>query len=395
MATCGNSGGPFLVSLCQLDRCALNGLAAHLAALAVRLIAASSAAAGRGMMDKHPNGKERVEDNAKAKGNRRRGGQLRRQGHHRPRGPRGGSQAPRHVHRLDRPARPPPPRLRGRRQLRRRGARRPLRPASRSTLHPDNSGHRRRRRPRHPGRAMHEKEKRPAAEVVLTRPARRRQVRRRRRLQGLRRPARRRRLGRQRALRAPSPRDPAATATSGPRTTSAASRRTDLTKGEKTDEHGDDDHLPPRRRDLRGRRASTTQTLAERLRETAFLTRGLRIDADRRARRGPAARPSSTRAASSTSSRHLNENKDALHRKTIYFEGETDDGAGRGRDAVELLLPGVDLQLRQQHQHPRGRLAPLRLPLGADPDPERLRAREGAAEGEGREPDAATTSARA
>ena len=44
------------------------------------------------------------------------------------------------------------------------------------------------------------------------RPARRRQVRRRRRLQGLRRPARRRRLGRQRALRAPPPRDPAATA---------------------------------------------------------------------------------------------------------------------------------------------------------------------------------------
>ena len=54
---------------------------------------------------------------------------------------------------------------------------------------------------------------------------------------------------------------------------------------------------------------------------------------------------------------------------------------------MELLLPGIRLQLRQQHQHPRGRLPPLRLPLGADPDAQRLRARQGAAQGERREPD--------
>ncbi len=59
---------------------------------------------------------------------------------------------------------------------------------------------------------------------------------------------------------------------------------------------------------------------------------------------------------------------------------------GRGRDAVELLLPGVRLQLRQQHQHPRGRLAPLRLPRRAHPDAQRLRPRQGPPEGEGREP---------
>ena len=64
---------------------------------------------------------------------------LRRPGHHRPRGPRGGPQAPRHVHRLDRRPRAAPPRLRGRRQLGRRGARRLLRRASTSTIHPDNS----------------------------------------------------------------------------------------------------------------------------------------------------------------------------------------------------------------------------------------------------------------
>ena len=59
---------------------------------------------------------------------------------------------------------------------------------------------------------------------------------------------------------------------------------------------------------------------------------------------------------------------------------------GRGGDAVELLLPGVRVQLRQQHQHPRGRRPPVGLPRGADPHPQRLRAREGPAEGEGREP---------
>ena len=57
---------------------------------------------------------------------------LRREGHHRPRGPRGGAQAARHVHRLDGPSRSPSPRLRGPRQRRRRGARRATRPRSRS-----------------------------------------------------------------------------------------------------------------------------------------------------------------------------------------------------------------------------------------------------------------------
>ena len=138
---------------------------------------------------------------------------LRRQRHHGARGPRGGPQAARHVHRLDRRARPAPPGLRGRRQLRRRGAGRLLRhrstsrcsptaasassttaAASRSTSHPTEGVPRRR------GRA--------------DRAARRRQVR-RRRLQGLRRSARRRRLGRQRAVRAGSTSRSARRATSG------------------------------------------------------------------------------------------------------------------------------------------------------------------------------------
>ena len=42
--------------------------------------------------------------------------------------------------------------------------------------------------------------------------------------------------------------------------------------------------------------------------------------------------------------------------------------------------------VRQQHQHARGRLAPLRLPLRAHPHGQRLRAREGPAQGEGGQP---------
>ena len=182
------------------------------------------------------------------------GGQrrLQRQGHHRPRGPRGGSPAPRHVHRLDRPARPPPPRLRGGGQLRRRGDRGPLRPrlghpASRQQRHG------RRRRPRHPGRGAREGEA-PGGRGRDDDPARRRQVRRRRRLQGLRRPARGRRLGGQRALGAPpprgAPRRPQVDA--GLRARGAPGRAEARREGQGD---GDDHHLPSRRRGVRGRRA--------------------------------------------------------------------------------------------------------------------------------------------
>ena len=53
--------------------------------------------------------------------------------------------------------------------------------------------------------------------------------------------------------------------------------QSELKKGEKVKGTRHDDHLPSRRRGLRGRRVRLP-TLAERLRETAFLTRGLRIE---------------------------------------------------------------------------------------------------------------------
>jgi DNA gyrase subunit B len=66
-------------------------------------------------------------------------------------------------------------------------------------------------------------------------------------------------------------------------------------------------------------------TLAERLRETAFLTRGLKIElVDERA----AGQRDTFHYEGGIVDfvAHLNENKDALHRKTVYFEGETEDG---------------------------------------------------------------------
>jgi DNA gyrase subunit B len=67
------------------------------------------------------------------------------------------------------------------------------------------------------------------------------------------------------------------------------------------------------------------QTLAERLRETAFLTRNLRIElVDER---GAGQRETFQYEGGIVDFvAHLNENKDPLHRKTVYFENETDDG---------------------------------------------------------------------
>ena len=67
-------------------------------------------------------------------------------------------------------------------------------------------------------------------------------------------------------------------------------------------------------------------TLAERMRETAFLTRGLRIDlVDERS----AGQRDTFHYEGGIVDfvHHLNENKDSLHRKTVFFENETDDGA--------------------------------------------------------------------
>ncbi len=67
------------------------------------------------------------------------------------------------------------------------------------------------------------------------------------------------------------------------------------------------------------------QTLAERLRETAFLTRGLKIELiDERGQTNSVS--FQYEGGIEDFVRHLNENKDVLHRKTIFFEGEEEEG---------------------------------------------------------------------
>jgi DNA gyrase subunit B len=66
-------------------------------------------------------------------------------------------------------------------------------------------------------------------------------------------------------------------------------------------------------------------TLSERLRETAFLTRNLRIDLIDE--RGAGQRETFQYEGGIVDFvRFLNENKDPMHRKTVYFDNETDDG---------------------------------------------------------------------
>jgi DNA gyrase subunit B len=67
------------------------------------------------------------------------------------------------------------------------------------------------------------------------------------------------------------------------------------------------------------------QTLADRLRETAFLTRGLKIElVDERGQTNQVA--FQYEGGIQDFVRHLNENRDELHRKAVYFESEADEG---------------------------------------------------------------------
>jgi DNA gyrase subunit B len=99
---------------------------------------------------------------------------------------------------------------------------------------------------------------------------------------------------------------------------------TELSKGEATKEHGTQITFLP---DLEifEEIGFDFDTLAERLRETAFLTRGLRIElVDERGETNSVVFKYDGGIEDFV--RHLNENKDELHRKVIYFEGSEEDG---------------------------------------------------------------------
>ena len=208
------------------------------------------------------------------------------------------------------------------------------------------------------------------------RAARRRQVRRRRRLQGLRRPARRRRLRRQRALGAAARRGPPRRLRLAPglRPRRAAGRRSRRARRPRRPAPRSPSCPTPRSssRSTSSSRRSSSACARRRSSRAACASRS-----PTSAARAASAPSSTTRAASRTSSPTSTRTRTRSRSKVIFFERRVRRGRGRGRDAVELLLPGVDLLVREQHQHARGRLAPLRLPLGADAHAQQLRAREG------------------
>ncbi|HET8639534.1 MAG TPA: DNA topoisomerase (ATP-hydrolyzing) subunit B [Solirubrobacterales bacterium] len=100
--------------------------------------------------------------------------------------------------------------------------------------------------------------------------------------------------------------------------------QTELSKGEKSDAHGTTITFLP---DLEifEEIEFDFETLAERLRETAFLTRGLKIElVDERGETNSVTFQYDGGIEDFV--RHLNANKETLHRKPIYFEGEKEDG---------------------------------------------------------------------
>ena len=108
-------------------------------------------------------------------------------------------------------------------------------------------------------------------------------------------------------------------------------------------------------------------TLAQRLRELAFLNKGLTITlTDERDRSGRRTHEFHYSGGIAEFIKHLNRGKNVLHDKPIHFEAERDlpnGGFWHGsRAAVQRRLLGEHLQLRQQHQHRRRRHAPDRLP---------------------------------
>ncbi len=115
-------------------------------------------------------------------------------------------------------------------------------------------------------------------------------------------------------------------------------------------------------------------TLAQRLRELAFLNKGLKITlTDERVD------PEKTHEFLYSGGiaefiKHLNRGKSVLHEKPIHFEGRpraaqrrhAHHGSGA---AVQRRLLGERLQLRQQHQHRRWRHAPDAASAARSPAP--------------------------
>ena len=91
-------------------------------------------------------------------------------------------------------------------------------------------------------------------------------------------------------------------------------------------------------------------TLSQRLRETAFLTRGLRI-VFRDERAGGKTEEFHYEGGIRDFVAHVNERRTPCTSTSSTSRARRTTGTGRGRDAVERLLRRVGLLVREQHQH--------------------------------------------
>ena len=301
---------------------------------------------------------------------------------------RGRSQAAGDVHRVDRPGRAAPSRLRSRRQLDRRGAGRLLPERRRHDPH-RRLGDRRRRRPRHSG--GHARERQVGRRGRADRAPRRRQVR-ELGLQGLRRPARRRRVGRQRAVRVARARDLAQRpgAPAALRARHADGRRS--TSPARTEKRGTKITFKPDTDGLRDDRVQLRDAVAAAAR--AGVPERRRLDHDRRRARRQEA-PVPLRGRHPRVRRVPEQEPDAGQREADLHDGRARRHRRRDRAAVERQLHRDDLHLREQHQHHRRRHAPVGLPRGADAHDQPLRVEEQPRREAHARASAATTSARA
>ncbi len=292
-----------------------------------------------------------------------------------PRGARGGPDAAGDVHRLDRRAGAASPRVRGRRQLGRRGPGRVLQPRRGADPHRQ-LDHGRGQRPWHPRRRASDREEVGGGGRADQAPCRRKV--RKRRLQGLGRSPRCRCVRGQCPVRTPRARDLA--------------RRRHLRAGVRARQAGhgvrahrgdvaprDQGHVQARPADLRRarvllRHAGPTATRA------GVPEQGSRDHAERRAdREGPPVhvplRGRNRRVRSASQPRAAGVPRPDLPR------GREQRDAARDRAAVERLLQGDDPFVRQLDQHRRGRNPSRGVQGRADPHDQRVPRRVDAGQG--------------